>query len=103
MLILPLILLAGLAVFARAVDGNHIDIDVRTRSGVRWEALVTAAGLSLGLAAAFLARSAFQPRYASIVFGLFALVVAFGTLAFARPALRVGALALVIALGLVGG
>jgi mannosyltransferase len=103
MLVLPLILLALLAVFARAADDNHIDLDVRTRPGVRWEALVMAAGLVLGLAASFVARSAFQPRYASIVFGIFALVVAFGTLAFARPVLRIGALALVIVLGLVGG
>lgn len=102
-LVLPLVLLALLAVFGRALDGNRIELDVRTRPRVRGEALVAFGTLAVGLSAAYLAGAAFQARYAAVMFGLFALVVAYGALTFSRPGLRVGVLALVVALGLVGG
>jgi hypothetical protein len=102
-LVLPLLLLALLAVFGRPIDGNRIEIDLRTRPRVRWEALVAFGTLAVGLSAAYVAGAAYQSRYGAIMFGLFTLVVAFGVLTFTRPLLRVGALALVVALGLVGG
>ncbi len=102
-LVLPLLLLALLAVFGRAVDANRIELDLRTRPGVRWEALAGFGALAVGLSAAYVAGAAYQARYAAIVFGLFALVVAYGVLAFPRPALRVGALVVVVGLGLAGG
>lgn len=103
LLVLPLLLLALLGVFARAIDPNRIEVDVRTLPGVRWEALIAFVTLLFGLTASFAARSAFQPRYAAIMFGLFALVVAYGTLVFARYTLRVAALLVVVALGFAGG
>lgn len=103
LLVLPLLLLAFLAVFGRAVDRNRIELDVRTVAGVRWEALVAFVTLLVGLSASFAARSAFQSRYAAIMFGLFALVVAYGTLTFSRYMLRVAAILVVVVLGFAGG
>ncbi|MBV8951647.1 MAG: hypothetical protein JOZ99_12285, partial [Actinobacteria bacterium] len=102
-LVLPLLLLALLAVFCRPVDVDRIEIDLRTRPRVRWEALVAFGTLAVGLSAAWVAGAAYQSRYAAIVYGLFALVVACGLLVFVRPAVRIGALVLVVGLGLVGG
>ena len=103
LLVLPLLLLAFLAVFGRARDRNRIELDVRTVPGVRWEALVGFVTLLVGLTASFAARSAFQSRYAAIMFALFALVVAYGTLTFSRYMLRVAAILVVVALGFAGG
>jgi hypothetical protein len=102
-LVLPLLLLALLAVFGRAVDGNRIELDLRTRPRVRSEALVAFGTLALGLSAVYVAGAAYQARYGAIVFGLFALVVAYGLMTFTRPAVRVGALSLIVVLGLAGG
>ncbi len=102
-LILPLTVLAFLALFGRAVDARHVDLDLRTRPGARWEWYAAAGTLVVGLTLSFAGRSAFQPRYASIMFGLFALLVAYGITAFAAPGLRYAALAVVVGVGLVGG
>lgn len=48
-------------------------------------------------------RSAFQSRYAAIVFPLFVVLVAYGVVSFGRRSVRYGALALIVALGLLGG
>lgn len=102
-LVAPLVLLALLAVFGRAVDRRRIELDLRTVPGVRWEAVVAVATLTLGALASFAGGTAYQSRYASIMFPLFALVVAFGITVFADHRLRAGALVLVALLGLVGG
>ncbi len=102
-LVFPLLVLVLLAVFGRALDDHRIELDVRTRPRVRWEAFVAFGTLAVGLSAAYVAHAAYQARYAAVMFGLFTAVVAAGFLVFTRPALRMGALALVVALGLVGG
>ncbi len=102
-LVLPLVLLALLALFARAIDRRHIELDLFTTPGVRWEWLVGAATLLVGLGLSFLARTGFQSRYAAVMFPLFALAVAFGVLAFADTRIRVGALTFLVLVGFVGG
>lgn len=102
-LVLPLVLLALLALLGRPTDRTHIWLDLRTVPGVRWEWLVGAATLVVGLSLSFLAATGFQSRYAAVMFPLFALAAAYGVTAFADHRIRVGALAFVVAIGFVGG
>jgi uncharacterized membrane protein len=70
---------------------------------VRVEALVWVSALLLGGAASFVAGSAFAGRYASVVFPLFVLVVAYGITVFTDVRVRVILLAVVVAVGLASG
>lgn len=98
-----LVILVLLGLFARAIDARHIEIDMMTRAGVRWEAGLAIATLALGLAVARLSGTTFEGRYASVVFPLFLLVGAFGVTVFASPRVRVGVLVIALALGAWGG
>jgi hypothetical protein len=93
--------LATLAVFGVALDGRRVELDVRTRPGVRRLALACAGTLLLALAAAVAVQSAYVVRYTSVAFPLFILVVAFGTLVFTDNRLRIGVLAFAVVLGFV--
>jgi mannosyltransferase len=99
----PLIVLPLFAVFGRALDRRRIEWDLRTRPAVRWEAAAGFGALVLGLCGAYLAGSAFQGRYAAMVFPLILLVVAFGFTVFADRAVQVAAVAIIVGLGLAGG
>jgi mannosyltransferase len=99
---LPLVLLAVLAVVGVALDRWRIEVDLRTRPGVRLIAACSIATLALGATAAWLAPDGtFQARYASVVLPLFVLTVAFGLLCFADDRIKVGILAGLTVLGLV--
>ncbi|MGH8983470.1 MAG: glycosyltransferase family 39 protein [Acidimicrobiia bacterium] len=102
-LLVLLLLLGLLAVFGRPIDSRRIELDIRARPGVRVIAVVLVAALFLGVAASYAAGTTFVGRYASVVFPLFALVAAFGFTAFADSRVRIVGLALVVALGFVGG
>ena len=102
-LVLPLLLLALLALFGRPTDKSHIAIDLHTVAGVRWEWLVGAATLFVGLFLSLLTGTGFQARYAAIMFPFFALVVAYGVIVFADKRIRMGILAFVAVVGFVGG
>ncbi|HEX6310924.1 MAG TPA: glycosyltransferase family 39 protein [Acidimicrobiia bacterium] len=102
-LLVPLLLLALLAIFGRATGGHTVELDLRTRPGVRLVASVLVVSLLIGLVASYAAGTTFTGRYAAVVFPLFALVAAFGFTVFADPRLRIGALALVVVIGFVGG
>ena len=97
-----LIVLLLLGLFGAAVNARRIDVDVYTQPAVRWEFLAGFVGLGFGLTVAWIGNSAFDGRYASIVFPLFMLVVAFGFMAFASLRLRVALLVLVVLLGFWG-
>jgi hypothetical protein len=101
--VLPLVLLALLALFGHTRDRWRIDVDLRTVAGVRWEWLVGAATLFLGLSLSFVAGSGFQSRYASVMYPLFVLTVAFGLLVIGDRRLRYALLAVIIVVGFVGG
>jgi mannosyltransferase len=102
-LLVVLITLTIVAVFGRAIDRFRIELDVRTRPGIRVEALVWVATLLLGGAVAFVTRSTFAGRYASILYPLFVLVVAYGITVFADRRVRAVLLAIVVLVGLGSG
>jgi mannosyltransferase len=102
-LVLPLVLLALLALFGRDRDRYRIDVDLRTYPGVRWEWVVGALTLIGGLSLSFLARSGFQSRYASVMFPFFVLAVAFGIIVIGDQRVRYGLLAFIVVIGFVGG
>jgi hypothetical protein len=98
---LPLVVLPLLALTGVAVDRWHVDIDLRTRPGVRAVAGASIAALLLGTTIAWLSPDGtFASRYASIVFPLFLLTGAFGFLCFADPRIRIGLLGVLAVLGL---
>jgi hypothetical protein len=102
-LLIGFIVFMFLGVFGRPIDDWHIEVDLHSEPQVRWEAIVGAAALVIGTSAAWAARSAFEPRYASIVFPFFVLVVAQGITCFVAKRLRAWIVVLVVLLGLVGG
>jgi mannosyltransferase len=102
-LVTALVVLALLGLFGLGVDGRRVELDLRTRPGVRWETVVMIGALLVGTTWSFVGGSAFQGRYAAIVFPLFVLAVALGTAVFADRRVRAGVLAFVVLVGLVGG
>ncbi len=102
-LLIGFIALVFVGVFGRAVDERHVDVDLQGQPSIRWEAAIGASALVIGTSAAWAGRSAFQSRYASIVFPFFVLVLARGITCFADRRVRTGIVALVVVLGCVGG
>jgi hypothetical protein len=102
-LLVPLLALMLLALFGRPIDERRVELDLRTRPGIRLQAAVLVAALFLGLMASYVAGTTFDGRYASVVFPLFVVVAAFGFTVFADGRIRAAALAIVAVLGLVGG
>jgi hypothetical protein len=102
LLLVPFLLLPLLAVFGRALDERRIELDLRTRPAVRWEGAAALGILLLGLTASWAGGTAFEGRYASVVFPLFVLLVAFGMTMFAGPRVRAGVLVVVVLLGFWG-
>ncbi|HEY8216295.1 MAG TPA: glycosyltransferase family 39 protein [Acidimicrobiia bacterium] len=101
LLIAPLLVLPLLALFGVALDRNRIELDLRTRPEVRLEAAGAFAILVLGLTVSWLGGTAFDPRYAAVMFPLLVLVTAYGLTTFADPRVRTGILVVVLGLGLV--
>jgi hypothetical protein len=102
-LLVVLIALTMVAVFGRAIDRFRIELDVRTRPGVRGEAVAWSATLLLGGAFAFVTSGTFAGRYASILYPLFALVVVYGITVFTDRRVRAILLAVVVIIGLGSG
>jgi mannosyltransferase len=98
-----LIALTIVAVFGRAIDRYRIELDVRTRPGVRAEAGVWVVTLLLGGTAAFLTRGTFAGRYASVLYPLFVLVIAYGVTVFTDRRFQAVLLAIVAIVGLGSG
>jgi mannosyltransferase len=97
-IVLAVLVLLGLTGLAR--DGRHIELDLRTRPPVRWEALTVVLTLGLALAASYAATSTYATRYASVFFPILLLVSAAGLACFVGRAGRAVAYAAVIGLGL---
>jgi mannosyltransferase len=102
-LVLPLVLLALLALVGRSRDRWQVDVDLRTVPGVRWEWLVGALTLIAGLTLSFIARTGFQSRYAAVMYPLFALTVAYGISVLGDRRLRYGLLGFIVLVGFMGG
>ena len=102
-LIFVLVTLVVFGIFGRGRDGHTVELDLRTQPGTRREALLVAGTLGLGTTASFVLGSAFDARYASVMFPFFALLAAVGISLFVDRRVRAGVLAAVVAVGIVGG
>jgi hypothetical protein len=96
------VVLLFLGGFGVAAGRTRIDLDLRTQPSVRWEFLAFVGVLGFALTAAWVGNSAFDGRYASIVFPLFVLVVAKGFLSFEWRRVLFAVLALVVVFGFAG-
>lgn len=95
--------LGALALFGRAVDRRHVDLDVRTRPGIRAETAVAATALLLAVLVGALTRQGFASRYTSIAFPIVILTAAYGTRSLLDRRIVAGFLALATVLGCIGG
>lgn len=96
-------LLAVVGLTGRPSGPLRIEIDLRTRAGVRPEAAVAGCTLAVAILASWLAGSAFASRYTAALFPLAVLTVAWGIAQLGDR--RVGLVVLAVAslLGLAGG
>ena len=94
--------LAGLGLFGLARGAFHVDLDLRTRPVGRGLAIVLAGTLAAAVVGGYVSGSAFQSRYASVVFVPLVLLVALGLAAFGDRRIRVGVLLAAVAFGLAG-
>ena len=92
--------LTGLGLFGLATDRLHIDLDIRTRRIGRPLAVVVVGTLMAAIVGGLASNSAFDARYASVVFIPLILMVSLGLTVFRDRHVRVAALALAMALGL---
>jgi mannosyltransferase len=92
--------LAGLGLFGVAKDRRHIDLDIRTRSLGGSVAIVVGGTLAAAIAGGFITNSAFDARYASVVFIPLILLVAIGLTTFGDRRVRVAILVGAVVLGL---
>lgn len=79
---------AALAIFGIARDRWHIDLDLRTRPKARGVAFVVIGTLFVAIGGGILSHSAFSPRYASVIYVPWLLLVALGLLTLESPKLR---------------
>jgi mannosyltransferase len=80
--------LAGLGLFGAATNRRHIDVDIRTRPLARPLAVVVLGTLGAAIAGGFLTNSAFDARYASVVFIPLILMVSVGLITFQDRRIR---------------
>ena len=102
-LLFPLLVLPLVALFGAALDARRIELDLRTRPAVRWETAAAFGTLWLGLVAASVGGTAFDGRYAAIMFPLFVVVIGFSLTVFTSTRVRVGLLVGIVLLGFAGG
>lgn len=91
--------LIALALLGRAVDGRRIELDLRTRPGGRHLAVAGFGTLVLAIVATVVGRSAFAPRYASVLFPLVLLLTALGARAVLDRRIVHAGMAAVVVLG----
>jgi hypothetical protein len=94
--------LAGLGLFGLATDRRHIDVDIRSRPLGRPLAVALLGTLAAAIAGGFLTNSAFDARYASVVFIPLILMVAIGLITFQDRRVRSIVLTLAVIAGLAG-
>jgi mannosyltransferase len=94
--------LAGLGLFGLAVDRRHVDLDLLTRPRGRPLAIAVCGTLAAAIIGGFVTRSAFDARYASVVFIPLLLLVALGIATFRDRRVRIGMVAAAGVLGLAG-
>jgi mannosyltransferase len=102
-LLFALLTLVVFAVFGRGVNKRVIELDLRTQPGVRREALLAFGTLVVGVTVSFVAGSAFDARYASVMYPFYVLLVAVGISVFLDARVGAAVLAVVVTIGIVGG
>jgi hypothetical protein len=94
--------LAGLGLFGLAVDRRHVDLDLLTRPRGRPLAIAVTGTLAAAVVGGFVTKSAFDARYASVVFIPLLLLVALGIATFRDRRVRTGLVVVAGVLGLFG-
>jgi mannosyltransferase len=94
--------LAGLGLFGVAASRHHIDLDIRTRPLGRPVAIIVVGTLALAVAGGYISNSAFDARYASVVFIPLILLVSIGLVTFSDQRIRAIVLAVAVVAGLAG-
>jgi mannosyltransferase len=94
--------LAGLGLFGLAVDRRHVDLDLLTRPRGRPLAIAVTGTLAAAIIGGFVTKSAFDARYASVVFIPLLLLVALGIATFRDRRVRTGLVVVAGVLGLAG-
>ena len=92
--------LAGLGLFGVARGLLHVELDLRTRPRSRALAIAVVGTLAAAIVGGYVSGSAFQARYAWVVFVPLVLLVALGLVTFADRRIRAGVLAATVAFGL---
>jgi len=93
--------LGGLGLFGLATDRLHISLDIRSRPLGRPLAVVVLGTLAAAVIGGLLTSSAFDARYASVVFVPLILLVSIGVTVFRDRHVRVGVVAVAVVLGIV--
>jgi hypothetical protein len=91
------LIVLGLA--GRAVDGRRIELDLRGRPGGRHLGVLAFGTLAVAIVATQISRSAFAPRYASVLYPFTLLLAALGTKVLLDRRARHWALAAAVAFG----
>ena len=94
--------LAGLGLFGVATDRRHIDLDIGTRPLGRPLAVAVVGTLAAAIAGGFLTNSAFDARYASVVFIPLIQLVSIGVMTLRDRRVRSVILTLAVVAGLAG-
>ena len=102
-LLFALLTLVVFGVFGRGRDDATIELDLRTQAATRREALLAAGTLLLGTGVGFVAGTAFDARYSSVMFPFYTLLAAVGIACFTNRWVRVGVVAVVVTFGVIGG
>jgi uncharacterized membrane protein len=92
--------LGGLGLFGLATDRLHISVDIRSRPLGRPLAIVVLGTLAAAIVGGLATSSAFDARYASVVFIPLILLVSLGVTVFRDRHVRVGVLAIAVVLGI---
>ncbi len=94
--------LGGLGLFGAATDRFHVSLDLRGRPWGRPLAAVVFGTLALAVIGGYSSHSAFDVRYASVIFVPLVLLVSLGTTCFADHRLRVAVVTFATLAGLAG-
>jgi mannosyltransferase len=97
-----MVALSLLGLFARAVDGRHLDLDLHTQRRFRDEASVAALTIAIGGTVGLFTATTYATRYASVIYPLFALLIAGGLACFTAPRVLTAVVAVFLALCLLG-